>query len=263
MMDSGSRCPKADDMHDALVAYLYADGDDTGVEADEAGLREHHRVAVHIAECAVCMAELESLRAVRDALGEWSPPEPQSRLRVVTAVDPTRGRPQWRQWLGAGGALGVAASVVLVVGLAFAGVEVRYDAKGVVIRIGPTSDTVEAVSPPSTEATMRPAGSNTSAPVSTGPTLPAGAGRERAVVTEGVRRLAPGDLLFDTTAIDRLQGLIDENERRHQQELALWLTDFAREFDMQRLADQRRVHDELGALEQYADYLVRASDEGR
>ena len=57
--------------------------------------------------------------------------------------------------------------------------------------------------------------------------------------------------------------MIDANERRHQQELALWLTDFAGEFDMQRLADTRRVQDELGALEQYADYLVRAADGGR
>jgi RNA polymerase sigma factor (sigma-70 family) len=71
------------------------------------------------------------------------------------------------------------------------------------------------------------------------------------------------NLCRDWLRRERLQGLIDENERRHQQELALWLTDFAREFDMQRLADQRRVHNELGALEQYADYLVRASDEGR
>ena len=57
----------------------------------------------------------------------------------------------------------------------------------------------------------------------------------------------------------QIQGLIFQSERRQQQDLALWLTEFAQEFDMQRQADQQRMQQELGALEGFADYLVRVS----
>jgi hypothetical protein len=59
--------------------------------------------------------------------------------------------------------------------------------------------------------------------------------------------------------VDEMHGLIAQSERRQQQELALWFTEFAQEFDMQRRADQQRVQRELGALEGYTDYLVRTS----
>ena len=58
---------------------------------------------------------------------------------------------------------------------------------------------------------------------------------------------------------EQVEGLITQSEQRQQEQLALWLTQFAQEFDVQRRADQQRMDQELGALEGYADYLVRAS----
>jgi hypothetical protein len=65
--------------------------------------------------------------------------------------------------------------------------------------------------------------------------------------------------LDETRIFDQLQGLVTQSEQRQQQELALWLTEFAREYDIQRLADQQRIEQEIGALEGVTDYLIRAS----
>ena len=70
---------------------------------------------------------------------------------------------------------------------------------------------------------------------------------------------AAPDTADDPVLLDEMRGLIAQSERRQQQELALWFTEFAQEFDIQRRADQQRVQQELGALEGYADYLVRTS----
>ena len=61
--------------------------------------------------------------------------------------------------------------------------------------------------------------------------------------------------------VGQLQALITQSERRQRRECALWLTEFTREFDMQRLADQRRLQQELGAFEAGVnEFLVRVSD---
>ena len=60
--------------------------------------------------------------------------------------------------------------------------------------------------------------------------------------------------------MEQVRGLISQSEQRQQQERALWLTEFAQEVDMQRRADQQQFQQELGALEGFADYLVRVSE---
>ena len=54
----------------------------------------------------------------------------------------------------------------------------------------------------------------------------------------------------------RIRTLIEQSERRQQQEFATRILALAQEFDLQRRADQMRVQQEVGAL---ADYLVRVS----
>lgn len=84
---------------------------------------------------------------------------------------------------------------------------------------------------------------------------------ENDAVVFRVGRPAPArPAAVDQDAVLRqVQGLISESERRQQRERALWLTEFAQELDMQRRADQQQLQQELGALEGYADYLVRVS----
>ena len=50
--------------HEALIAYLY----------DECEPPERESIAAHVALCALCADEIQSLRDTRAHLGAWSPP---------------------------------------------------------------------------------------------------------------------------------------------------------------------------------------------
>ena len=197
-MDKDSPCGGLD--RDALVAYLY----------DDCEPAEQERVAAHLAVCGRCAAEVESLRSLRGSLEAWDVPALPSGIRVVSERD-ARRRP-WPQFaLRPAWGLAAAAGVLLGVGLALAGVEMRIVDGGFIVHVGSVAESDVAQA-------------------------------ERDVLMEQVR------------------GLISQSEQRQQQERALWLTEFAQEVDMQRRADQQQFQQELGALEGFADYLVRVSE---
>ena len=241
-------------LRDALLAYLY----------DECEPEERQQVEQHVTECRRCAEELESLRSVRGTLAAWTPPDPAFGFRVIG--QPESPRSWWRPLLEPSWGLAVAAALVLVVGAAIASVEIQYGAEGLTFRMG--------WSPPARE-------------VSTGAAIAGGGGevtspalgrddrqapwRVDLVNLENALRRDLAESAAESTAVtardpvdghallDEMRGLINQSERRQQQQLALWFTEFAQEFDMQRRADQQRVQRELGALEGYTDYLVRTS----
>jgi hypothetical protein len=74
----------------------------------------------------------------------------------------------------------------------------------------------------------------------------------------------------DAALLKRVQTLIDESEERQKQELALRLTQFGRDVELQRRADLVRIEqgfgrfegrtvDEVARQRQLLDYLVRTS----
>ena len=96
---------------EALMTYVY----------DECEPGERERVDVHLATCRACAAELESLQAVRGTLQAWTPPEQELHVRIVLDKD---GQPGWwRTMLTPTWGLAAAATLVLVVGAAIAGIE--------------------------------------------------------------------------------------------------------------------------------------------
>lgn len=259
-MDARTRCTEF--TPEALMAYVY----------DECEPGERERVDVHLATCRACAAELESLQTVRGTLQTWTPPDPEFHVRIVSDMDEQPG--WWRTRLTPSWGLAAAATLLLVVGVAVAGIEIRYDDEGFAFRMGWTEG-----------RGVRGAGSGrvgetdgaTAAPdaVRAGaeaPWLADLASLEDELRSELTRRVSvpvagaaptvpPQSVRMrdDAPVLERVEGLILESERRQRQELALWFTEFAQEFDMQRRADQQRVQQELGALEGVADYLVRVS----
>ena len=70
----------------------------------------------------------------------------------------------------------------------------------------------------------------------------------------------------DDVLLRRMQALIDESETRQQQNLALRVTELARDFDVQRKADFVQIQQGLGRAEaeaartqQMMNYLVRTT----
>ena len=258
-MESSKRC--TEQMPEALIAYVYGEGDRD----------DRERVETHLAACHACSSEVEALEGLRGTLQNWTVPDPVLGFRVVS--DRYEARPWWRMALEPSWGLAAAAMLVLVVLAAVASIEVRYDARGFVFRMGWTnsdgaiegsSESAEQV-----EATIAPSrqGVQEQAPWAIDlARLEEELRRELAVQTadsgsrEGLRSV-PGGAGSRSVPLGReqVEGLITQSEQRQQEELALWLTQFAQEFDVQRRADQQRMDQELGALEGYANYLVRAS----
>lgn len=246
-MDKVSRCGGLD--NDALVEYVYGECEPPGLE----------RVEAHLAACGRCAAEVAALRAARRALPAWEAPRPAAGVRIVSERDARRGA-RWSFALRPAWGLAAAAGLVLGVGLALVGVDVRLVEGGFVMRVGNTARPDAEVAPAAAASGALPGLPTVAAP-------PAGNAPWRAdlaLLESELRR----DLAADSAAapaadrealLERVRGLISQSERRQQQERALWLTEFAQELDMQRRADQQQFQQELGALEGFADYLVRVS----
>ena len=181
---------------------------------------ERRRIEAHLVSCQSCAAEVDALRSVRRSLAAWTPPDAELGFRMVS--DPPQGGVAWWRRLGPAAAWGVAASAACVVAaVAFGALDFRWEGDGVVIRMGrPVADrAVAAVAP-------------AAAP----------------------DRAAPETA--DDALMQRIRVLIEQSERRQEQEFATRLLALAQEFDLQRREDQMRIQQEVGAL---TDYLVRVS----
>lgn len=240
-----------------LVGYLY----------DDCEPSERERVEAHLATCRRCAEELESLRSVRGALEAWAPPEPSLGFQIVSDRDPVGGA-WWSRLRQPAWGL-AAAAVVLVVGAALVSVEMRVGPEdGFVFRMGWTDSAGAAETrSPTVVDTAEPVrvvedgGRSTSdAPWRADLISLENELRRELTRRPGARSGASGTaVVTDPDFLEQIQTLISQSERRQQRELALWMTELSQELDMQRRADRQQVQQELGALEGFADYLVRVS----
>jgi anti-sigma factor RsiW len=251
---------------DILMSYLYEDGD------------EHERRAfqAHLQGCERCATDAAELRAVRDDLAAWTPPETVLDFRIVRDPAPVCSRwawltppamPAWAQL--------AAASLVIGVAVGVSGLEIRYDQQGLVVRTGwsqpagvQTTDAPAAVKPAGADAPWRAdlVAVQEQLRNEWRQTLPV----STAAMQGQAAPIGSGKAMSDSEYMARVRQLIEASETRQQRELALRLTQFTRDMDTQRRADMRRVADGLGVLEgrtgaavaqqrEMMNYLVRVS----
>lgn len=187
----------------------------------ECDAEERKRIEAHLAACERCAAEVDALRSARRSLAAWAPPEAELGFRIVSGP-PRRGASWWRR-VGPRPAWGVAAAAACVAAAVSVGaLDFRWEGDGLVIRAG----------------------------------RPAAGGAVAAVTASAAPEAAGAPEAVDDALMRRIRTLIEQSERRQQQEFATRLLALAQEFDLQRREDQMRVQQEVGAL---ADYLVRVS----
>jgi hypothetical protein len=246
-----------------LVSYLY----------DEAGADERAQIEAHLAQCADCRAELESLRILRTGLGSWTPPERELGFTIVSRSEPVPSGRRW--WVPAWG-LAAAAALVLAASAAIANLEVRYGDDGLTVRTGwgrslesgvaaDRSDSPAAVSPPAPETAWR----SELAALEQRLRRDFAEGTRAASARTGAPRAAvAADGGASADLLRRVQALIDASESRQQRELALRVAQLVRDFDRQRQADLLRIQHGFGQLEgttaadrELLNYLVRVSQQ--
>ncbi len=248
---------------DALMSYLYEDGP----------AEERLAFDAHLRTCARCAEEAASLRAVRDEMAAWAPPETVLDFRIVR--EPATARSRWA-WMSAMPAWAQLAAASLVVGVAagLAGLDVQYGKDGLTVRTGWGRP-----------ADARQAAAGEVAPASDGaaPWRADLAAMQEQLRGEFGQAAAAGAVmpvsapsgsaaggLSDDEFLARVKQLIAASETRTQREMALRMAEVVRDVDTQRRADMRRVADGLGVLEgrtgaavaqqrEMMNYLLRVS----
>lgn len=241
-----------EDNKQTLVGYLYG----------ELAAGEKREFESHIERCAPCRDEVAALRATRDDLLAWAPPEcrdlPSSWTAAPIVVAPAA---RLRAWAPAFG-LAAAAALVLAASAAIANLDIRYGAEGLVVRTGrgaapesvaasedlarrnatavapAASDNVTYVTAAELAAFESRIRETFAAPMSRGLVQSASVSSNTPQLSDEVRRL-PAEV----------RRLIEESEERTRQEMATRFLDLVRDFEGHRRADMMRVQQALGQVQ--------------
>ena len=254
------------DDKEQIVAYLYDELDDVA----------RRRIDEHLRVCATCAVEVTGLSGVRQELAGWTPPAAELGFAIVSgARDAIAGRvlrpahgwrlpdvPAWAQ--------AAAAVLVMAAGLAIANVQIRYGADGLVVTTGwmarPAPQSAPAAAPAvaaaeaRTDADWRPAFA----------ALESSLREEIRAARPAATPVTASNTKGADLAMQRVAQLIEESEKRQQQQLALRLTQFNRDLEVQRRSDLVRINQGFGQFEgragaeiarqrQMLDYIMRVS----
>jgi hypothetical protein len=256
------------DDKEQLVAYLY----------DELDELTRRRIDEHLRVCAICTAEVGGLSGVRHELAGWAPPETELGFSIVPGVKD--GRPAsapvlgpahgWRLPDVPAWAQAAAAVLVIAAGLAIANVQVRYNADGLVVTTGwmaRQTPQATATATPATAASTRADGDWRQALVALESKL---RDEIRAARTTAAAPVNASNMKGADLPMQRVAQLIEESEQRQQRQLALRLTQFNRDLEVQRRSDLVRINQGFGQFEgragaeiarqrQMLDYIMRVS----
>jgi anti-sigma factor RsiW len=216
-----------------LIAYLY----------DELDAAARQRVDAHLLACTHCAEEVRALGHVRAELAEWTPPEAELGFAVVRKSEQESAkvlRPAaWWQTVPTW-ARAAAAVLVLAAGAAIANLQVRSGPDGFSVTTGWMAVPVAA---PVAEPDNTDEWKNALVSLEQQLRSEIRSSREQ----EAVRVSAQP---ADQATIRRVQQLLAASEERQDRELALRLTQFAREMDMQRRTDFQRITRGFGAFDE-------------
>jgi anti-sigma factor RsiW len=242
------------DNHDALLDYLYEEGDPT----------ERLKIAKHLQECAACSVAVLEFQNVRGMLRYWTPPGSALGFRVVqdgafsptsvasptpsAAVNQGARSGAWLAWLPSTSQRipwrqAAAAVVLFVAGMAVSQVTVHYEEGRVVVSGRSAGPVVNARGSSITLAPQTASGVTSPNPSVTPQPVP-----------------TDRDQVDTELLLQRVRSMIDQSEQRQQRELALRLSQVTREVDTQHQADLLRIQQDFGHQQEATmDYLVRTS----
>ena len=242
-----------------LIAYLYGEVD--------AAMRAS--IEAHLESCARCAAEVTALVDVRAELALWAPPDAELGFAIVRKSEQPPAqvlRPaQWWRTVP-GWAQAAAAVLVLAAGLGIANLQVRSGPDGFTVSTGWMAPAARpALSEPFDGAAVE--GRVERALVSLEQQLrnEIRAASEQQAAT--VRVAAPA---VDEATMRRVQQLLAASEERQARELALRLTQFTYDMNMQRRADLMKITQSFGQFDeqmlrqrQMMNNVIRASVSGQ
>jgi anti-sigma factor RsiW len=237
------------DNHDALLDYLYEEGDPA----------ERLKIARHLQTCASCSIAVLEFQTVRGMLNEWRPPASQLGFRIVQEQPSPAPIPRHGWWVPSRrlSAWAQAAAAVLLFAAGVAVSQLNFNYANGALTVGtrpPEMNEVNEVNVPAIRNASIELVPEVGVPDVGAP--PASATNTNDTDVEQL--------------LQRVRAMIEQSEVRQQRELALRLSQVAREVDTQHRADLLRIQQNLGQFEmqtgaqidqqqQIMDYLVRTS----
>ena len=235
------------DREAVIVACLYGDLD----------AAERVAFETHVTTCSPCRTELGELRGVRSTLAGWAPPEPartsflnaESRIpNPQSRRDPTWWHtvPVWAQVAAAMLVFGVSASI--------ANLDIRYDrSHGLEVRTG-WSKPASVAAPQTAQSDAAP----WRAELAALQTQLRSEMREQTTTVSAASMPAPAATMSEAEFRRRAGVLLDESERRQQNELALRLAQLQTDVHAQQQAEVRRVNQHFrDVTDTYGDKLLK------
>jgi hypothetical protein len=233
------------DNHDALLDYLYEEGDPA----------ERLKIAEHLQECAPCSIAVLEFQNVRGMLRDWTPPAAELGFRVVrdrdtspgpTEPEPARGPSSWG-WIPSvhqpRWAQAAAAVLLFAAGMVVSQVRMNYSDGALTVRVGTAESSPIAQTARATTDIFLPP--QNLVPVNITNDAP---------VVQGASAMDTEQLL------QRVRAMIDQSEQRQQRELALRISQVATEEHTQHQADLLRIQQNMGQQQDdFMNYLVRTS----
>ena len=221
-----------------LIAYLYG-------EVDTA-IRD--RVDAHLATCDRCAAEVRALGDVRAELVQWAPPDAALGFAITRKSEQPSGtvlRPaRWWSTVPAW-AQAAAAVLVLAAGAGIANLQVRSGPDGFSVSTGWMTRQEPALSAPAAREALDQADGWRAALVSLEQEL-----RSEIRSTHQQNPISVVAPSADEATLRRVQQLIAASEERQQRELALRLTQFTVDVNLQRRADLMKIRDGFGQFDE-------------
>jgi hypothetical protein len=217
-----------------LAGYLY----------DECDAAERAAIEAHLAGCASCTADVESLRSTRGALSGWTPPDAKLGFRITSDHEVAAGfgethkvlRPG-RWWQRPLPAWAQVAAAILIFGV---GLSVGIRTGGPETRQATTPTTVAADAANASAVSAQDLADlerRLRAEMTTLRTTAAPASRQAPLQSS------------DDVVMQRVRTLLAESEERQQRELAVRLTQTLRDVDAQRRMDLMRIEQTFGQME--------------
>lgn len=248
------------DDKDTLTAYLY----------DEIDPIVRRRVEEHLRICVACTTEVTALSSVRVELASWLAPETELDFQFVRKPAEVLRPAAW--WSGVPlWAQAAAAIFVLAVSAAVANVQVRSGPDGIVVStgwmspasVGPVAAGPEAVANRATDESWKPA----LAKLETDLRNELRSSRD----TSGNIVRASARTTPDDATLKNIELMIQASEARQNREMALRLTQFNRDVNVQRQADLVKIDQVIGQYagtsgaemarqRQMLNYLTRVSN---
>ena len=261
-MTRDTGCRWGDGRESALMAYLY----------NEAEPPERAAFDRHLSECMMCRLELAELADIREGLATWAMPEvaegvggqaPRAALRLV---DPVPGKQGWKQfadapvWLQAAAAMLVAGAA-----LGMANLNLTYSpADGLRVTTGWVRAADESAADESaadeSAAAQQPSAPATVQAVAASPWRDDISALEQRLVQTIQAQPGRSDT-NDDTLLKQVRSIVQESERRQQNELLLRVSELAKEHQVQRQGDLQRIDQMFGVVQNRAGMQVRQQEQ--